>query len=98
MPTYDPNFDPFNLVLLTVLNPVVVVTAFYLGLKSSQWQKLIVVGFASALAGAVAIWIATFLGVLAPRPYGSDAGVFGLSCIYGFLVGWVGYQFRKTAT
>ncbi|MGI9425908.1 MAG: phosphatidylglycerophosphatase [Hyphomicrobiaceae bacterium] len=98
MPEFDPNFDPLSLVLLALLNPVVVVAALYLGTKADQWQKLIVVGFASALAGAVAIWIVTFLGLLPPRPYGSDAGLFGFSCIYGAAIGWLGYLFRKKVT
>ena len=98
MPAFDPNFDPLNLLLMAVLNPVVIVSAFYLGLKSNQWQKLIVVGFASALAGAAALWIATFLGVMAPRPFGSDAGIFAFSCIYGAFIGSLGYLYRKQAT
>ena len=95
MALFDPNFDPLTLLAMAVLNPVVVGVAVYMGLKSDQWQKLVVVGFASAFAGAMAVWLATTFGVLAPRPFGSDAGLFLFSFVYGMLVGWIAYTFKK---
>ena len=47
MALFDPNFDPLTLLAMAVLNPVVIGVAIYMGLQSDQWQKLVVVGFAS---------------------------------------------------
>ncbi len=94
MALFDPNFDPLSLLMMAVLNPVVIGVAIYMGLQSDQWQKLVVVGFGSALAGAAALWLATTIGLLTPRPFGSDAGVFLFSFVYGMLVGWIAYMWK----
>ena len=74
MLAFDPNFDPLGLLLIALLNPVVIAVAWIMGARADQWQKLIVIGFASALAGAAAVWLTTFIGLLPPRQMGSDAG------------------------
>ncbi len=88
---FDPNLDPLVLLVTAVANPVVIVVAFYLGWRADQWQKLVIAGFGAAIAGAFAIWCATFAGLLAPRPFGSDAGVFVFSFVYGIAVAAAGY-------
>ena len=69
-----------------------------MGLRSDQWQKLVVVGFGAAFAGAAAIWLATTFGVLAPRPFGSDAGVFLFSFVYAMAIGGIAYAWKKRAS
>ncbi len=91
MTGFDPELGPLQLLLAAVLNPVVVIVALYLGMRSDQWQKLVIAGFGAALAGAAAAWLATYAGLLAPRAFGSDAGVFMFSFIYGIAVAAVGY-------
>ena len=99
MLAFDPNFDPVSLLLIALLNPVVVVVAWLMGGRADQWQKLFVIGFAAALAGAAAVWIATFLGLLPPRQMGSDAGLFVFSMLYGFVIAAVAYgKRRRTAS
>ncbi|MGI9523071.1 MAG: hypothetical protein ACR2PG_15650 [Hyphomicrobiaceae bacterium] len=78
-----PDFDPFQLAYLSLLNPVVIAVACYLGLGCDQWQKVFVAGFASAFVAAVAIWLVTAVGLLPPRSYGSDSGLFVLNFLYG---------------
>ena len=95
MLAFDPNFDPVSLMLIALLNPVVIAVAWIMGARADQWQKLIVIGFASALAGAAAVWVATFVGLLAPRQMGSDAGLFVFSMIYGFAIAIVAYIRRR---
>ena len=97
MALFDPKFDPLTLLGMAVLNPVVIGVAIYMGQKSDQWQKLVVVGFASAFAGAAAVWLATTVGLLAPRPFGRDAGLFLFSFVYGMLIGGVVYVFKQRA-
>ena len=98
MLAFDPNFDPINLLAMALLNPLVVVVAWYMGARADQWQKLIVIGFAAALAGAVGIWVATFLGILPPRQMGSDAGLFVFSLIYGICIATLAYVIRRRAS
>ena len=95
MLAFDPNFDPVSLLLIALLNPVVIAVAWIMGVRADQWQKLIVIAFAAALAGAAAVWVATFVGVLPPREMGSDAGLFVFSMIYGFAIAVVAYVRRQ---
>ncbi len=94
MAAFDPDFDPFGLVLMALANPAVIAVAIWLGLKADQWQKIIVAGFAAAFAGSLTIWLATFTGILAPRALGSDAGLFVISFFYGMVVSGICYGFR----
>ena len=95
MLNFDPNFNPLELVLMALLNPVVIAVSFFMGARSDQWQKLIVSGFAAALAGAAAVWLATFVGLLAPRAFGSDAGLFVFNFIYGVVIAGLAYAFSR---
>lgn len=95
MQAFDPNFDPLNLLLIAVLNPIVVAVAWYMGARADQWQKLIVIGFAAALAGAAGIWVATFVGLLSPRQMGSDAGLFMFSFFYGMAIAAIAFVLRR---
>lgn len=88
-----PPFEPGVLALMAVLNPVVIVVAVMMGRHADQWQKLIVAGFASAMAGAVLIWVASFGSLLPERGMGSDAGIFVMSFLYGTLIASVVYLF-----
>ena len=45
-------FDPWTLVLISLLNPVVIAVAFYMGRLADQPQKLVVAAFAASLAGS----------------------------------------------
>ena len=56
-------FDPWTLVLIALLNPVVIAVAFYMGRLADQSQKLIVAAFAASLAGFILYWL--------PAPSGS---------------------------
>ncbi len=79
-------FDPAGIALTAAFNPVVLLVAAWLGWHADQWQKTIVAGFAAALAGAVAIWLATAAGVFTVRGYGGVSGVFAVSFIWGTVV------------
>ena len=95
--SFDPSFSPLTLLLIALANPVVISVAYVMGRQCDQWQKLIIAGMAAALAGAAAIWIVTYLGILAPRPFGSDAGLFVLSFLYGTAIAAIAYATTGTA-
>ncbi len=88
-------FDPWGLALVALANPVVIITAIALGWHANQWAKIIVAGFAAAFAGAIAIWLATYLQVLPARGYGGEAGVFVMSFIYGSVLAGIAYAVRR---
>lgn len=76
-------FRPFDLLILALLNPVVIAVGFWLGRNSDQWQKVLVAGFAAALAGAVAIWCAVLVGLVVAHGVGGEAGLFVISIVVG---------------
>ena len=88
-----PPFEPLSLALVVVLNPVVIFTAFVMGRSADQWQKLIVAGFAAAMAGAVAVWIASYMQLLPARGPGSEAGLFVMSFLYATVIAALAYRF-----
>jgi hypothetical protein len=84
-------FDPFDLAIIALLNPAVILVAVVMGRKADQWQKLFVAGFAAAMAGAVLIWIATFSQLLPARGVGGESGLFILSFVYGTVIATLVY-------
>ena len=84
-------FDPLALVIIALLNPVVILVAFFMGRAADQWQKMIVAGFAAAMAGAVLVWIATFSQLLPARGVGGEAGLFVVSFVYGTVIATLAY-------
>ena len=90
-------FDPWGLALIALANPAVIAVAVWLGWQANQWQKIIVAGFAAAMAGAVAIWLATFTQLLPARGYGGEAGLFVISFFYGIFLAAAAYLIRRGA-
>lgn len=90
-------FDPLSLLLVAALNPAVIVVAFLMGRAADQWQKILIAGFAGALAGAVLIWIATYLRLLSAKGLGGEAGVFVASFALGLAWATIGYFSRRRA-
>ena len=84
-------FDPFGIVTIALLNPVVIAVALWLGWHADQWQKIVVAGFAAALAGAFAIWLVTYVKWLPARGFGSTAGLFVTSFVYGMVLASAAY-------
>jgi hypothetical protein len=84
-------------VLLTaLLNPAVVVVAFWMGRKADQWQKLPVAAFAAALAGSALIYIAVWLGVTGIAGVGrAAAGVFVAEFLFGMAWAYAGHRLGR---
>jgi hypothetical protein len=84
-------------VLLTaLLNPAVVVVAFWMGRKADQWQKLPVAAFAAALVGSALIYIAVWLGVTGIAGVGrAAAGVFIAEFLFGMAWACAGYRLGR---
>lgn len=88
-------FDPVSVFLIAALNPVVIAVAFLMGRAADQWQKLIVAGFAAALAGSIFVWMAALTGILPAKGIGGEAGVFVFEFLLGMLWAWVGFKTRR---
>jgi hypothetical protein len=88
-------FDPLSLVLVAAFNPAVVVVAFLMGRSADQWQKILVAGFAGAIAGAVVVWFGTYLRLISAKGLGGEAGVFMASFALGLVWATAGYLTRQ---
>jgi len=97
-PDQMPPAVDLKLVLLTaLLNPVVVVLAFWLGRRADQWQKLPVAAFAAALAGSAAVYLAVWMGVPGLAEVGrAAAGVFIAQFLLGLAWAGAGYRSRRS--
>lgn len=91
-------FDPLALSVIALLNPAVIAVGFFMGRAADQWQKIVVAGFAAACAGAVMIWIATFLKIVPARGVGGEAGLFVLQFLIGMAWAGIGYRMRCKAS
>ena len=88
-------FHPGALVPIALLNPAVILVGFLMGRQADQWQKLIVVAFAAAIAGAIAVWIGAWLRIIPARGIGGEAGLFVLQMAVGLVWAVIGYMFRR---
>lgn len=87
-------FHPLSIILIAALNPVVIAVAFLMGRAADQRQKIVVAAFAAALAGAIALWLATFVGLVPAKGVGGEGGVFVLSLLFGLFWAWLGFKTR----
>jgi hypothetical protein len=86
-----------KVVLLTaLLNPAVILVAFWMGRYADQWQKVPVAAFAAAIVGSVLIYIAVRLGVTGIAGVGrAAAGVFIAQFVFGLAWAYVGHRFAR---
>jgi len=85
-----------NVLLTALLNPAVIIVAFWLGRSADQWQKLPVAAFAAALAGSVLVYAAVRVGVPGVSGTGrAAAGVFIVQFVLGCLWAAAGFRFGR---
>jgi zinc transporter ZupT len=88
--------DLRDVVLTALLNPAVIVIAFWMGRSADQWQKLPVAAFAAALAGSVLVYVASRLGITAvARVGGAAAGIFTAQFLFGLGWAYLGLRFGR---
>ena len=88
-------FDPWTLVLISLLNPVVIAVAFAMGRRADQWQKLIVAAFAASLAGFILYWAVAELGLMPIHALGGEAAILLMQFFTGFVWAGLGYWLRR---
>ena len=83
-------------ILNALLNPGVVVVAFWMGRNADQWQKLPVAAFAAALAGSVLTYMAVRVGFTGLAAAGrAAAGVFIAEFLFGLMWAALGFHFGQ---
>ena len=83
-------------VLTALLNPAVIVVAFWMGRNADQWQKLPVAAFAAALAGAVLVYLAARLGLFGVDGVGwAAAGIFTAQFLLGLVWAYLGSRIGR---
>ena len=85
-------FDPVTLILISVLNPAVIVVAFLMGRRADQWQKLIVAAFAASLAGYALYWLVAAVGLMPVHALGGEAGILVMQFFVGLVWATLGYR------
>ena len=91
--TPPPPIDLTAVLLTALLNPAVIVVAFWMGRYADQRHKIPVAAFAAALAGSVVIYIAVRLGMTGPAQVGrAAAGVFIAQFLAALVWAYLGYR------
>jgi hypothetical protein len=85
--------DLTAVLLAGLLNPVVIVVAFWMGRHADQRHKLPVAAFAAALAGSIVVYVAVRLGMTSLAQVGrAAAGVFIVAFFGGLVWAYLGYR------
>ena len=88
-----PPIDLTAVLMAGLLNPIVIVVAFWMGRYADQRHKIPVAAFAAALAGSVVVYIAVRLGMAGLRQVGrAAAGVFIAQFMAGLVWAYLGYR------
>ena len=88
--------DLRSVLLTALLNPVVVIVAFWMGAMADQWQKLPLAAFAGAVAGMAAVYVAILLGVAGVAGTSrAAAGVFISQFVLALVWAYAGYRLAR---
>ena len=88
--------DLTAVVLTALLNPAVIVVAFWMGRRADQRQKLPVAAFAAALAGSLLVYVAARLGIFGvDRVGGAAAGIFTAQFLFSLVWAYLGHRFGR---
>ena len=91
-----PPVDLAAVILTALLNPVVIVVAFWMGRSADQWQKLPVAAFAGACAGSLLAYIAVRLGLIgATQLDRTPGGVLIAQFLFGLVWACLGHRFFR---
>ena len=96
-PPIPPSDYIWSVIVFAAANPLVWLCGFFMGKKIDQWQKLLVIGFASAAVGLVCMWLLMAFEIVTVYGY-SGTGVFILQMLIGMLAGAVGFMTTRGTT
>jgi hypothetical protein len=89
----QPDVSLVVVLLFAALNPATIFVAWQMGRRCDQPAKLLIAGFAAALAGFMLLWIAAWLRIPGTANAGRAAsGIFAVGLIFGTL--WAALAWR----
>lgn len=95
-PNLQPDVDVRQLVEIAALNPVVIGLGLYLGRRCDQAAKLIVAGFAAAIAGMAPLYLAGLLHVgMVAEVLRASAGILALQTVFGTIWATAAYVTKR---
>lgn len=89
------SWDPKTLLLISLLNPAVILVGFLMGRKADQAGKVLLAGFAASAAGFLLYWLGGQVGVFRIHALGGEAAIFLVQFIWGLVWAGLGYKLRK---
>jgi hypothetical protein len=94
-PDFQPDVPLSEVLLYGIFNPATIIVAFMLGQRADDKAKIMIAGFAGAIAGVALLYIVTLLRIWdAPTLGRAAAGVFIVSLVVGFAYAAVGYAMK----
>jgi hypothetical protein len=95
-PTLQPDVSLWLVLAYAALNPATIWVATEMGRRADQPAKLMVAGFAAALAGFVLLWFGVWLRLPGLGDLGRAAsGVTAAAFIAGMGWAWIGWRFFR---
>ena len=95
-PDLQPDVSLIEIVLFSVLNPVLIGIAFLMGRKCDQFSKIMIAAFAGAMAVMAMLYVGALLGISdAPNLARAAVGVFTACFLAGHIYAWIGYKFFR---
>ena len=90
-------FEPTKLVLISLLNPVVIAVAFFMGHRADQWQKILVAAFAASCAGYLLYWLVAAIGLMPVHALGGEAALVLMQFLFGLVWATIGFWLFRRA-
>ncbi|MEQ1652995.1 MAG: hypothetical protein ABL897_10935 [Hyphomicrobium sp.] len=95
-PELQPDVNVIELIAYAALNPATIATAFLMGRKADEKPKILIAGFAGAVAGVALLYVAALFKIWdAPMLGRAGGGIFAAGLLAGVLYGWLGFITRR---
>jgi hypothetical protein len=95
-PDLQPDVNVLELIAYAALNPATIAASVYMGRKADEASKVLIAGFAGAVAGVALIYVAARFGIWdAPTLGRAGGGIFVAALVAGTFYGWLGFKSRK---
>lgn len=95
-PELQADVNVLELVAYAALNPATIAAAFYMGHQANEKPKILIAGFAGAIAGVALLYVAALLKIWdAPMLGRAGGGIFAASLVAGVIYGWIGFATRR---
>lgn len=94
-PDLQPDVNLIELLAYSALNPATIGVAFLMGRKANEKAKVLIAGFAGAVAGAALIYVAALVRLWdAPELGRAAGGILVVGLLAGLVYGWIGFATR----